>query len=773
MEEIVKCFCRAYLEVFHKAEHLIHDRNQVAFGDVRRFTQDMFHRLMFLRLVECRDCMRLNGRTDYLRALHQAGSLGSHSFYRSRIRPLLQAAETGEQPSVTEIAGQIPSFAGCQFPPLRNADEVFDAPDAVFDLLFGGHAVSGIFYRYPFTADESADGDVDAITPEILGTLFEQMAIGREQSGVYYTDRRTVARMCRKALRGHLARDGIASEEIIAALVDRHDASAIEQQDTHRIIDALASLKAVDPACGCGAYLLGMLHELVAIYQALYAKSPLDSFPTRYTLKRRIISQNLYGADIDPNATAITGLRFWLSLATELSQPMRLPAPDFNIATGDSLLGPDPRDVTISAQQMSVSRAGSVEHDTRDGVIDWRATFPDVFARPTSGFDIVLANPPYVDAHTMVKRMPEYRAALARQYETAQGTWDLYIPFWERAIQLLNRHGIATLITPNKWFSTGYGKRLRVIARPMLWQIDNYTDFRAFRNIGVASVVVSLKRLGSDTIDIKHYSSQQTVVHQSRILPEQAASLSKWGVLLSPHLDLLVKLIQSNTTLGEVCSVEEACAVSQAYKLAPYIHELDNDKQQVFKFVNTGTIDPYVSLWGTKPTTYLKTRYQRPVVSRSVLRDHFPARYKQMVDTKLILSGMRHFEAFFDPHGEWAAGISTVILRQFRPPYSALFLLGLLNSHLIGFFMKECYGSLGIDRGVNFSRLNVSEIPVPTPLSAAKPVASEIARIAQHIVSIKATDPNASIESSRRRIDTLVYRLFGLSQQEAVFIAET
>ena len=149
-----------------------------------------------------------------------------------------------------------------------------------------------------------------------------------------------------------------------------------------------------------------------------------------YDLKLRIIRQNLFGVDIDPFATNLARLRLWLSLAVEAVGPLPLPNLETKIETGDSLLGSD------------IGRQG--------------------------GFDIVLGNPPYVDSHTMVKNQPEYGAALAARFSTAKGAWDLYVPFWERSLELLAAGGIATLITPNKWLSIGYGKAPQVVARHAL-----------------------------------------------------------------------------------------------------------------------------------------------------------------------------------------------------------------------------------------------------------------------------------------------------------------
>ena len=74
-------------------------------------------------------------------------------------------------------------------------------------------------------------------------------------------------------------------------------------------------MKVVDPACGSGAYLLGMMQELIELQTALYNVG-VDA-KALYQLKLEIIQRNLYGVDIDEFAVNIAMLRMWLSLAID------------------------------------------------------------------------------------------------------------------------------------------------------------------------------------------------------------------------------------------------------------------------------------------------------------------------------------------------------------------------------------------------------------------------------------------------------------------------
>lgn len=314
------------------------------------------------------------------------------------------------------------------------------------------------------------------------------------------------------------------------------------------------------------------------------------------------------------------------------------------------------------------------------------------------------------------------------------------------------------------------GKALRELSRGMVYQICDYSSFRAFENVGVASIVVSMKMAGSKQIDIMHFADGHVLTHRYQVPSSYTSDFEKWGVLLSRHLGLITRLIGSNRRLADICDVEEAFAVGEAYNLAPHVHENAEVRGSRFKFINTGTIDPYVSLWGISRTTYLKSKYDKPVIEKVRFRELFPRRYEQMSCPKIVISGMRHFEAYFDEAGEYVAGISTVVLRNFQSPYAPLAMLGVLNSRLVRFFLKECFGSLGIDEGINFSRLNVSEIPVPKLSDLEQ---ANLADAVREVIASKGADPEAAIVEEEKQIDAIVYKLYGLSKGEIAAVEAT
>jgi len=105
-----------------------------------------------------------------------------------------------------------------------------------------------------------------------------------------------------------------------------------------------------------------------------------------------------------------------------------------------------------------------------------------------------------------------------------------------------------------------------------------------------------------------------------------------------------------------------AATVNEAYKIKEHIRELNSSLKDYYKLVNTGTIDPFQNFWGVKKTRYIKGAYERPVITKSNLKNISFKRAKQSDSAKIIIAGMTlRIEAFYDA-GRFLAGKSTSII---------------------------------------------------------------------------------------------------------------
>jgi hypothetical protein len=528
VEKVTKRFYEDYAAVFESVEGAIARQNQLSEEDLRLFTQTLFNRLMFLRFIERKGWLEFDGRHDYLRALFAAPAMCGKSFYTGRLQPLFfkGLAIEGEQES--DAIGRVPFLNGGLFESTDLDAKVNDISDAAFESIVGR---DGLFYRYNFTVEESTPLDIEvAVDPEMLGKVFEELVTGRHESGSYYTPRPVVAFMCREGLKGILMEKTKSPAAAIARFVDSHEVKGINETQAREILKALDDLKAVDPACGSGAYLLGLLHEMVALYRLMYSEKVTRDSRSLFELKLRILSQNLYGVDSDPFATNIAMLRLWLSLAVEADGPQPLPNLDFKIETGDSLLAPDPSEMPdllrgiLEAQAKSLINAknqylrshGAEKEEYRkcikageerlrnelkmhhgEGVVDWRIQFAEVFAFPPRGFDLVLANPPYVRKENIdATAKPALRTIYAG---AVTGQSDLYCYFYARGLQLLRRGGVHIFICSNSWLDSGYGAVLQeyLLRNAHVIAVYDSAVERQFATADINTIISVIRKQGS------------------------------------------------------------------------------------------------------------------------------------------------------------------------------------------------------------------------------------------------------------------------------------
>lgn len=514
VEPVTKEFFREYRRIFEEAESTI----KLKWTDEKKrlYTQRFFNRVMFLAFLERKGWLIFNGRKDYMKALfadyHAGEKEKNANFHRSRLNVLFfwglnnPRGDERSSPEFRELSrriGDVPYLNGGLFDQEVDDEEHF-FPDAVVAKILGE-----LIYQFNFTVTESTPLDIEvAVDPEMLGRIFEELVTGRHESGSYYTPKPVVAFMCREALKGYLKTSLPAeSDKALAAFVDKNDAADLK--NPLGALDALRVVKVCDPACGSGAYLLGMLHELLEQVTVLFAQYQKDA-PTTYRNKLDIIQNNLYGVDLDPFAVSIARLRLWLSLIVDYEgdNPPPLPNLDFKIESGDSLTAPDPsgglqpdmfrqqqvKDFLSLKNEFMGLHAGSdnkkkldkkirelrtkIEewahpkgYDKTSNAFDWQVDFAEVFApelaegtlkgkmaglvNATKG-QMELTDAPKEGGFDIILANPPYGVQVKVPYLKPQVAPDSYAVFMVRAIQTLRDKGVAQFIVPTSW-ETGEG----------------------------------------------------------------------------------------------------------------------------------------------------------------------------------------------------------------------------------------------------------------------------------------------------------------------------
>src|SRR3989338_8584439 len=216
-------------------------------------------------------------------------------------------------------------------------------------------SIFDVFERYNFTVEEESPDDKEiAVDPEMLGKVFENLLPEnlRKGKGTYYTPREIVYYMCRESLVNYLVSNhsNITEENIRNYIFysesfenfKKKKGESFTPGQWKELDDLLANIKVCDPACGSGAFLVGMLNMLVKLRIFLQTTPDSHLIPQKkeYELKREIIQNCIYGVDIDPGAIEIAKLRLWLALVVDydLEDIEPLPNLDYRLMCGNSLL---------------------------------------------------------------------------------------------------------------------------------------------------------------------------------------------------------------------------------------------------------------------------------------------------------------------------------------------------------------------------------------------------------------------------------------------------
>jgi hypothetical protein len=411
----------------------------------------------------------------------------------------------------------------------------------------------------------------------MLGRVFESLLAtqrtetgesARKAKGTFYTPREVVAYMCKEALRQYLytTLDNEAWNSGVDKLLDSSDAYVAQQHSNFkrdlwgkdnvkvvvpRILAAIDDLKILDPACGSGAFPLGMVQLLTRTLERLDAR--FDPYKT----KLGIIKNSIYGVDIEPMAIEIAKLRTWLALAVDEAAPKSadpLPNLDFKFVCANSLLSLAPEhdgfdfgvdskldeklaDIRASYFETSSpakkaklkdeyykltqpSFASDVDLRTRqlNSFDPFKFSGPAQFLDPKQmfgieSFDIVIGNPPYIgeDGNKVVFDSVKGSSLRERFY---LGKMDFFYFFIHLGIDLLSDEGVLVFITTNYYPTANGALKLRsdLAARTRVLMLVNFNELTVFDSARGQHDMITILRKTDDNDD---YSCEQIVVKDS------------------------------------------------------------------------------------------------------------------------------------------------------------------------------------------------------------------------------------------------------------------
>jgi hypothetical protein len=439
----------------------------IGLEDRIRLVQTLLDRLLFIAFAE--DKGLLPPRSLALAVEHR-----DPFFPRSpweQVRKLFEWVDKGAPPS------DIPRYNGGLFA----ADPLIDG------LNLPDHIVAqfGLVANYDFASEVSVN---------ILGHIFEQSitdienekaAAGLEapppspkkkREGVVYTPDFITRFIVEQTIGRHLneAREALlpkyAKREADGEIRWRNKSTA-EADYWAAYLERMACLRILDPACGSGAFLIAAFNFLNAeqkrVRDRLSELRPGILTHLSPNADVEIITNNLFGVDVNAESVEITKLALWLQTAR---RDRALESLDANILHGNSL----------------------VESDAyHPRPFDWSIRFEAILAE--GGFDIVVGNPPYVRMELVKPIKPH----LQERFEVATDRADLYAYFFELGVKLLKPGGRLGFISSSTFFRTGSGRLLRgfLAKQSEVESVVDFGDLQVFEGVTTYPAVITLRKV--------------------------------------------------------------------------------------------------------------------------------------------------------------------------------------------------------------------------------------------------------------------------------------
>ncbi len=296
--------------------------------DRRWYASVLLNRLMFIYFLQ-RKWFIDNGNQDYLQdKLAESRRRGPNRYYSEFLNLLFfegfAKPEEERSDAARELLGKVVYLNGGLFltHPIEKRWPAIQISDIAFENLFS------LFSRYSWNLDDTPGGRDDEISPHILGYIFEKY-INQKSFGAYYTRPEITEYLCERTIY-KLILERINTAAIPGVTPGRHFDSVeellikLDARLCRDLLDELPKISLLDPACGSGAFLVSAMNTLTKIYTAITGKIEYLNDPyladwlrkartehdsLNYYIKKKIITENLFGVDIMEEGTEIAKLR--------------------------------------------------------------------------------------------------------------------------------------------------------------------------------------------------------------------------------------------------------------------------------------------------------------------------------------------------------------------------------------------------------------------------------------------------------------------------------
>jgi hypothetical protein len=772
-------------------EDLVHIRNWLT-KDVKKYNQDLpneeidevvqklIDRLIFIRSVEDRG---LENRKDWLLSIVNDAK-------EQRLKKTI-IAELREVFKHFDTVYNSKLFAKARIDDdIKISNEVLGK--VIFGLYFG--TASGRF-RYEF----------DQISVDLLGSIYEQYLGMLLRS----TEKRV------KLEEGKSKRKKMGIYYTPQYIVDYIVRNTVGEYMKGKSLKEIEDIKILDPACGSGSFLQRAYDEVKEEVKRRIENGEKHNVYTELETvdgekklklgqKQHIIVRNIHGVDLDEQAVEIAQLSLLLKLLegeSSSTKKKRLPMLRNNIQCGNSLID----DYEIAG----------------DKAFKWESRFKDIM--DNGGFDVIVGNPPYVRVQNLKYNEIDY---YKNNFSSASKRTDIYLMFYEKAINILNNGGRVGFISSIQFINSEYGEGLRkLLLKNKIIEIIDFGDLPLFSNaVTYTGIFIIEKGKPSDFL-YTHINSIDNIEYQITNNKRQKISINnlseKMWVLQGNEVKKILNKINNNPKLNEIAIINTGCFTGkdESFFVDDELikkEKLENDiikpvilgkepKRYILHIPKRKSIYPYQLVDG-------KTK----IIEEKDLRKNYPNTFKYLQKHKKSLLSRRDSRVSFSESGRiWYSYTRKGLLDIFNkekiivgyitntnnfcidehkniygvgrafsislnnPNYKLNYLLAILCSKLYLFLMKkECPIKKGGFFKISSAYLNELPIKKISP-EQQKP----FIKLANRMLDLNKQLQQEKSDSKRERlqqqikdtdyeIDQRVYKLYGLTKEEIKIVED-
>ena len=560
------------------------------------------------------------------------------------------------------------------------------------------------------------------------------------------------------------------------------------RENARLIDDKLNTVRVCDPAVGSGAFLVGMMTEVVRARNVLTDHVEDKERRTNYKFKRHAIQNCLYGVDIDPGAVEIAKLRLWLSLVVDeedIKQIQPLPNLDYKIVCGNSLLGVERRlenwqlcEKLEQLEQLHFNETNARKKQEYKNQIDttireiasndpsfyFQVYFSKVF-REGGGFDVVIANPPYGFRNVLSKdEKDHFRKEKSIQFPSGDVA-ELFIVISLR--YLVRENGNMTFIIPKKSLYGESWKNVRKIwiSRRLTYLMD---ASKAFEKVLLEQVSFSLIKgsKGGERITIGAFNQSQDRIDVFGSFPLEdifSAELKNAQI----YRGLVPKSI-----LGKI----ETHAVMDTGQLVRAEIGISNITDQL-TFEANGNYPCVKGIDIFKYGLGPEKRYLKDRIAKKYLSQYQGHKIVAQEIVAHIQNPFPHIQItmFYDDANR-LINDTCVEIRSLNLKLEQKFLLAYYQSTFCNWYAYNLIYNRAI-RTMHFIDYYVTQVPIPksvtdNPDQQKKfvPVVDQILAITEDEDYLANPAKQASVKEYERQIDQMVYELYGLTLEEIAVV---